>query len=159
MDLQLTILEQSPQGTRCRVDLPRTRRNGPTEELALVFTVTPEGALAVDNRQSCARLCTGRRSSLLLAEAMLQAARAQVPEALSGRSLKGLARELRLHRRAYALGLLRRHSGTTEAGSVDPAAPDYDDNALWFERPVRGLPAVLKALLARRARSDTKTRL
>ncbi len=159
MNVHLTVLEQSSQGTRCRVDLPRTRRNGPTEELALVFNVTPEGALAVDNRQSCARLCTGRRSSLLLAEAMLQAARAQVPEALSGRSLKGLARELRLHRRAYALGLLRRHSGTTEAGSVDPAAPDYDDNALWFERPIRGLPAVLKALLARRARSDTKTRL
>lgn len=156
MTVQTQLLRETERGSVYRVSFPAPpggRRGAPggpaPAQRALEFTVTPEGSLGFDNRQPDARLCARPAVSRLLAEEMARTARERVPGALTGRSQRGLARELRLHRRAYALGVLRRHSGSTEAGSVDPAAPDYDSNALWFERPIRGLPALLKALFSR----------
>ena len=142
--LRVEKLESGAEGTVYRALLPQPLcKRG---EGALRFTVTPQGALIFDNRQPDARLCARRRVGAALAEAMTRTAQAQVPGAQAGRTQKGVARELRVHRRAYALGLKRSHSVTTELGSPDPAAPDYDDNALWFERPLRSLPGILRAL-------------
>ena len=116
----------------------------------LRFSVTPEGALGFDNRQPGARACAGRQLSLALASEMARVARERVPGALSGRTQRGLAFELRVHNVAYRLGLFRTRSVTTEMGSPDPAAPDYDHNAAWFEHPVRSLPGIIKALLVTR---------
>ena len=81
--------------------------------------------------------------------AMREIALARNPGALSGRTLRGMAFELRVHYRAYRMGLKRSHAAVTELGGLDSAAPDFDDNAAWFERPLRSLPAIGKALLRR----------
>lgn len=147
MELQTEFLREAEEGAVYRVSLENAGRRARRLPAALEFTVTPKGALIFDNRQSGARLCERRRISLALAGAMTRAARERVPCAQAGRTQKGAARELRIHSRAYALGVKRSHSVTTELGSPDPAAPDYDDNALLFERPLRSLPAILRALI------------
>lgn len=119
--------------------------------LTLGFSISPEGALGFDNRQPNARACANRRVSLALAAEMARVARARVPGALRGRTRRGLAFELRAHNRAYRLGLFRSRSVTTEMGSPDPAAPDYDHNAAWFEHPIRSIPLLLRILLGRNA--------
>ena len=138
-----------PAGTTAEGELYRAVFPHPTRkgrEASLLFTVSPNGALVYDNRQPDARLCERRGVSLALAEAMTRAARVQVPGAQAERTLHGTARELRIHSRAYALGVKRSHSVTAELGSPAPDAPDFDDNAIWFERPLRSLPRILKAL-------------
>ncbi len=116
----------------------------------LRFSGTPQGSLGFDNRQSNARTCAKRQISRTLAAEMARVARGRVPGALRGRMQRGLAFELRVHNVAYRLGLFRTRSVTTEMGSPDPAAPDYDHNAAWFEHPVRSLPGIIKALLVTR---------
>ena len=111
------------------------------------FSVADSGVLSFDNRQPQARRWAGFRSSRLLAEEMMKAAEARVPGALKGRSLRGIAREIRIHYRAWRMGIKPSHSVTAEMGSSDPAAPDYDGNAVWFEHPIRSLPRIVKALL------------
>ncbi len=117
--------------------------------LTLGFSVTPEGGLSFDNRQPNSRACANRRTSLALAAEMTQTARRRVPGSLRGRTQRGLAFELRVHNRAYRLGLFRIHSVTTEMGSPDPTAPDYDHNAAWFEHPIRRLPLLIRILLGK----------
>ena len=80
---------------------------------------------------------------------MCRVARERVPGTLRDRTQRGLAFELRVHNRAYRLGLFRSHSVTTEIGGLDPQAPDYDDNGVWFERPLRSLPRIVYCLLAK----------
>ena len=109
----------------------------------LRFSVTSEGVLVYDNQQPNARRCCGRKTSKYLAAAMCRTARERVPGALRNRTLRGLAFELRVHNRAYRLGLFRSHSIVTDMGGLDPQAPDYDDNALLFEHPLRSLPRIL----------------
>lgn len=121
--------------------------SSPRRSVTLCFSVTPAGALGFDNRQPGARACAGRQLSLALASEMARVARERVPGALSGRTQRGLAFELRVHNVAYRLGLFRTRSVTTEMGSPDPAAPDYDHNAAWFEHPLRSLPKIVKATL------------
>lgn len=146
MYAQARLIAETDSGWTYEVQLPDRE---PSRSDALRFTVTPEGALSFDNRQPEARACRSRRISRLLAAEMARAARGRVPGALAGRSQKGLAFELRAHYYAYRIGFFRRHAANAELGSPDPASPDYDTNAAVFERPLRGLPAVLKALLRR----------
>lgn len=157
--LRTEQLEETENGTVFRTVLPipapgeakPARRAGSPgrSAAALQFTVTPEGALKLDNSQAEARRLLGRRLSLAMAAAMREIALARNPGALSGRTLRGMAFELRVHYRAYRMGLKRSHAAVTELGGLDPAAPDFDDNAAWFERPLRSLPAIGKALLRR----------
>ena len=137
-----TLLQETDTGAIFDVAL-----SGPRRSLSLRFSVTSEGALGFDNRQPDARACAGRQLSLALASEMARVARERVPGALSGRTQRGLAFELRMHNVAYRLGLFRTRSVTTEMGSPDPAAPDYDHNAAWFEYPLRSLPKIVKATL------------
>lgn len=137
-----TLLQETDTGAIFDVGL-----SGPRRSLSLRFSVTPEGVLGFDNRQPGARACAGRQLSLALASEMARVARERVPGALSGRTQRGLAFELRVHNVAYRLGLFRTRSVTTEMGSPDPAAPDYDHNAAWFEYPLRSLPKIVKATL------------
>ena len=141
MTLQTRLIAETESGWTYEILLPDRSRPGP-----LRFSVTPKGALSFDNRQPQARACRSRRASRLLAAEMEGAARERVPGALAGRSQKGLALELRAHYYAYRIGFFRRHAANAELGSPNPAAPDYDANAALFEHPLRGLPAVLKAL-------------
>ena len=145
MNVQIDLLRETKDGAVYRAVL--TGPGAPAEPLE--FSVSSSGALAFDNRQPHARACAGRAASLALAEAMTRTARSRVPAALSGRTTGGLARELRLHYRAYRLGLFRAQAVTAEMGSPDPAAPDHDHNAALFEHPLRGLPQTLKHLLRR----------
>ena len=152
MTVETKLLEQTPQGARYQVLVklpPRRRPDAEERRIPLEFTVTPEGALGFDNRQPQAKLCARGRVSRALAEEMARTARLQVPGALAGRTQKGLARELRLHYRAYRLGLMRVHAVTAELGSPDPDAPDHDNNAVLFEHPFRGLPQLLRAYARR----------
>ena len=145
--LRTEQLEETENGTVFRTVLPTPAPDG--SEAVLRFTLTPEGALKLDNRQPEAGRLLGRRLSLAMAAAMREIALARNPGALSGRTLRGMAFELRVHRRAWQMGVKRSHAVVTELGGLDPAAPDYDDNAAWFERPVRSLPAIGKALVRR----------
>lgn len=145
--LRTEQLEETENGTVFRTVLPTPAPDG--SEAALRFTLTPEGALKLDNRQPEARRLRGKRSALAMAAVMREAALARNPAALSGRTLRGMAFELRVHYRAYRMGLKRSHAAVTELGGLDPAAPDFDDNAAWFERPLRSLPSIGKALLRR----------
>ena len=124
--------------------------SGPRRRHTLRFSVTKDGAIGFDNRQPDARVCAGRRASLALASEMLRAARSRDPDAQRGRTLRGLAYELRVHNRAYRLGLFRSSSVTTEMGSPASEAPDYDHNAVWFEHPLRSLPQILRWLFTER---------
>ena len=114
----------------------------------LCFSVTRDGSLGFDNRQPNANVCARRAISRILAAEMSRTARERIPGALQGRTLRGLAFELRVHNRAFRLGLFRSHSVTTELGSLPAAAPGYDPNAIWFEHPLRSLPSILCALLS-----------
>lgn len=157
--LRTEQLEETENGTVFRTVLPTSplrnaktaRRSGSpgSPAAALRFTLTPEGALKLDNSQPEARRLRGKRLSLAMAAAMREAVLARNPNALSGRTLRGMAFELRVHCRAYRMGLKRSHAAVTELGGLDPAAPDFDDNAAWFERPLRSLPSIGKALLRR----------
>ena len=148
MTAQTLLLREDEKQAVYRVVLsaPSRGKNAAPVEYALEFSVTAQGGLGFDNRQPNARLCVSPAVSRLLAEEMARTAQARVPGALAGRSRKGLARELRLHRRAYALGVKRSHAVTAELGSLAPEAPDHDHNAVWFEHPFRSLPAIVKAL-------------
>lgn len=146
MDVTTTLIAENETGAVYRVVFPRSRPEEPGESLALEFSVTPQGGLGFDNRQPGARVCAGRRISRILAAEMTRTARARVPGALGGRTEKGLAFELRVHNRAHRVGFRPDHAVTAEMGSPDPAAPDYDNNAAWFEHPVRQLPLLLKLL-------------
>lgn len=147
MTATTSLVQKTENGAVYRTVFLAEGRRPAAAPPALLFTVTRDGALGFDNRQPCAGLCGKRRVSRLLAAEMAQAARDSVPGALAGRSRWGLAFELRVHYRAYRLGIRRSHAVTVEIGSPDPAAPDYDHNARWFEHPFRSLPAILKALL------------
>ena len=147
MNVKTTLLQENEPGAICRAELPCPSWEDPARVCALNFSVTPAGVLSFDNRQPGAKACAGRRASRLMAEAMVRTARERCPEALPGRTTRGLARELRVHNWFYRLGILRRHSVTSEMGGLDPAAPDYDDNAVCFEHPIRSLPQVLKLML------------
>ena len=147
MEEKSTLLRVEKGAAHFRLLLPHPSRSPAGPDLSLEFKVTPEGALGFDNRQPAARFCRNRRFCALLAAEMIRAAQDRVPGSLCGRSCRGVAFELRVHLLCYRLGLLRRHSVTTEIGSVDPAAADYDTNAGWFERPLRGIPVLCKALL------------
>lgn len=149
MKLTTRLLSENETGAIYRCVLTRSARRGPARTVVLHFTVTKQGALGFDNRQPGARACAGRRASRLLAADMAAAARARVPGALSDRTEKGLAFELRVHNRAYRLGVHRYHSVTAEIGGAVPDAPDYDSNAIWFERPLRNIRPILKALCSR----------
>lgn len=142
MEAQVRPMKQTGPDAVYEITLPR---RGGTQ--ALYFTVTPEGALGFDNRQPGAGRCAGRRNSRALAEAMVRTARQRVPGALEGRSVRGMALELRVHYRAWRLGVQRGHAVTTELGSPNPQAPDHDRNARWFEHPFRSMPQIFKALL------------
>lgn len=145
--LRTEQLEETENGTVFRTVLPTPAPDG--SEAVLRFTLTPEGALKLDNRQPEAGRLLGRRLSLAMAAAMREAALTQNPDALSGRTLRGMAFELRVHYWAFRMGLKRSHAAVTELGGLEPAAPDFDDNAAWFERPVHSLPTIGKALLRR----------
>ena len=147
MDAVTTLKSENETGAVYRVVFPRTAHARSGEPLALEFSVTPQGGLGFDNRQPRARACAGRRISRLLAAEMARTARDRVPGALGGRTEKGLAFELRVHNRAHRVGFRPDHAVTAEMGSPDPAAPDYDNNAAWFEHPVRQIPLLLKLLL------------
>ncbi len=149
MKLTTRLLSENETGAVYRCVLTRSARKGPARALVLHFTVTEQGALGFDNRQPGARACAGRQASRLLAADMAAAAKARVPGALSDRTEKGLAFELRVHNRAYRLGVHRSHSVTAEMGAAAPAAPDYDPNAVWFEHPLRNVRPILKALCSR----------
>lgn len=155
MTVQTTLLQEDSQGAvyRTRVQAPARRLLGRALgrplDYTFTFSVTPEGALGFDNRQAQARGCAKGRVARSLAEEMTAAARARYPQALSGRTRRGMGLELSAHYRAYRLGLMKTHTVTTELGSLTPAAPDFDDNAAWFERPLRSLPQILRRLLAR----------
>ena len=146
MDVTTTLISENENGAVYRVVFPRSRGGEPGEPLALEFSVTSRGCLGFDNRQPGARACAKRRVSRLLAEEMTRTARERVPGALGGRTEKGLAFELRVHNRAHRLGFRPDHAVTAEMGSPYPAAPDYDNNAAWFEHPVRQIPLLLKLL-------------
>ena len=150
MDAVTTLITENETGAVYRVVFPRSRGGKTGEPLALEFSVTHQGGLGFDNRQPGARACAGRRVSRLLAAEMARTARDRVPGALGGRTEKGLAFELRVHNRAHRLGFRPDHAVTAEMGSPDPAAPDFDTNAVVFERPVRGIPPLLKLLRSRR---------
>ena len=148
MNVKITLLQETEAGAVYRAELPCPTRKDPARVCALNFSLSPEGVLGFDNRQPDVRNGVGRQASRLLAEAMARTARERCPEALPGRTTRGLARELRIHYRFYRLGLLRRHTVTAEMGGLDPAGPGYDNNAFCFEHTLRGLPR-LRQLLRR----------
>lgn len=142
MTVETTIREETEENLQYDVSVSSLRRS-----VTLSFTLTRAGILGFDNRQPDARACANRQISLALASEMARTARQRVPGALRGRTQRGLAFELRVHYAAYRLGIFRAYSVTTEMGSLDPDAPDYDHNAAWFEHPLRSLPKIVKATL------------
>lgn len=122
----------------------------PKGDWRLTFSVDSQGAVTFDNRQPGAGCCKSRRLSRLVGAEMARIAGAQVPGALSGRTPRGLGLELRVHYWFYRLHILRIHTRITDLGSLDPTRPGYDTNGFVFERPLRGLPKAVKALVCRK---------
>lgn len=142
MQVETSLLRETEQGGVYRAVFR-------DPDCTLLFTVTPEGTLGFDNRQPGARRCAGGKLSRALAEEMRRTARSRVPDALADRTQRGLARELRLHNRAWRLRVKPGHTVTAEIGGMRRELPDFDDNAVWFECPFRSLPKILKTLLSR----------
>lgn len=142
MQVETSLLRETEEGGVYRVVFR-------DPDCSLLFTVTQEGILGFDNRQPDARHCAGGKLSRALAEEMYRTARSRVPDALAGRTQRGMARELRIHNRAWRLRVKPIHTATAEIGGTRGELPDFDDNAVWFERPFRSLPKILKAMLSR----------
>ena len=137
MKLETTLIRESENGSVYQTVFPSAAGGGADGPLSLEFTVARSGSLHFDNRQPGARAGMEPEPSRLLAAEMLRAARTQVPGALAGRTETGLAFELRVHYRFWRRGVLRSRTAVSDMGSLNRAAPDYDNNALIFERTAR----------------------
>ena len=134
MSIKTTLLHETESAATYRTVLTDASSVKP---LSLDFTVSQNGVLRFDNRQPGAALCMDPARSLLLAAEMLKAARTTVPGALSGRTERGLAFELRVHYRFWRRHVLRSRTAVSDMGGLNRRAPDYDSNALLFERAPR----------------------
>ena len=134
MTVETTLLHETERASTYRAVLTDASSAKP---LSLDFTVSKSGALRFDNRQPGAECCLDPARSRLLAAEMLETARKKVPGALSGRTEAGLAFELRLHHRFWRRHILRSRTAVSDMGGLTRTAPDYDNNAILFERAAR----------------------
>ena len=137
MIIKTTLIREYESGAAFRTVFPPAVSGSEGTPLSLEFTVSRSGALHFDNRQPCAGLILDPARSLLLAAEMLKAARTTVPGALSGRTERGLAFELRVHYRFWRRHVLRSRTAVSDMGGLTRTAPDYDSNAVLFERAPR----------------------
>lgn len=102
-----------------------------------IFGVKSNGVLTYDNKsQSDLALIGDKAVSIALAKAMYKTATEQVAGALSGRTIEGIARELRVHYKASCL-LPIDNLLITDMGGLDESMPGYDYNAKVFEEPYK----------------------
>ena len=102
-----------------------------------VFGVKSDGVLIYDNKsQSDLALIADKSIGIAVAKSMYETATEQVPGALSGRTIEGIARELRAHYRASRLVPIDKLL-ITDMGGLDESMPGYDYNAKIFEEPYK----------------------
>lgn len=102
-----------------------------------IFGVKSNGVLTYDNKsQSDLALIGDKSISIALAKTMYKTATEKVPGALSGRTIEGIARELRAHYKASCL-LPIDNLLITDMGGLDESMPGYDYNAKVFEEPYK----------------------
>lgn len=119
---------------------------GSKKEYSFTFSVSSEGIVSFDNSQEMATCLKNKEIRLTLAKEMIRVAREQIPEALEGRTAKGVAFELYAHYLGKENGIKIGHTNTTEIGSNVIGAIGYDSNADWFENTFSHLPDIAVAL-------------
>ncbi|MGM9668232.1 MAG: hypothetical protein ACI3VZ_00555 [Faecousia sp.] len=124
-------------------------------ELEYEFTVDSRGVAKIDNSKYDHIILGDEKISEAMAEEIIKAATTQVPGSMSGRTISGVARELRLHcdiGYMFSLGNtdllfgLSKQILVADIGGMDPDKPDYDYNAKGFEN-LWALPAAIWELI------------
>ena len=122
---------------------------GSIETFEFEYDVSSTGIISFDNAQSTAYLCEDDDVVCeKLVEEMIKITQMQVPEALSGRTIAGIKRELSWHYKAHRNNIKPSSSDSTEIGGTDPLKTGYDYNAVWFERPLKSVPDIISHLLS-----------
>ena len=109
--------------------MPECRYDGKSE---FVFNLDDRGVVIYDNDKNDRGMSGAYEVSIALAQEMYLAATTQVEGALSGRTIEGLARELRAHTKVSTIIPWEKVS-IADMGGTTKDRPDYDYNASWFE--------------------------
>ena len=114
---------------------PWSPSSGTQEQItvALQYTVSSDGAISFDNKQSDASALVIECVQNALAEEMYTKCTEQVPESLSGRTIKGIGAELYWHYLSYDLNILSGPAEYANIGGLDKDKPGYDSNGRIFE--------------------------
>lgn len=107
------------------------------------YTVDNRGAISYDSRKNEGGELGDKAISTALAKEMYSTATNQVNGALSGRTIDGIAKELRRHTQFAFLG---EKIGVADIGGLDKNKPDYDYNARMFENPWKALSVIFEML-------------
>ena len=94
------------------------------------FKLTPNGVLQFDNTQVNANDLLKSQISECIASEMLRVSREVYPDALSNRSVRGIANELVVH---YLLSDIVERAKIADMGDTKKTARGYDRNAWIFE--------------------------
>ena len=94
------------------------------------FKLTPNGVLQFDNTQVNANALLKSQISECIASEMLRVSREVYPDALSNRSVRGIANELVVH---YLLSDIVERAKVADMGDTKKTARGYDRNAWIFE--------------------------
>ena len=94
------------------------------------FKLTPNGVLQFDNTQVNANDLLKSQISECIASEMLRVSREVYPDALSNRSVRGIANELVVH---YLLSDIVERAKVADMGDTKKTARGYDRNAWIFE--------------------------
>ena len=114
-------------------------------EVTFGFNVDQRGVVFFDNSKYEHGMVGDYNISIALANEMYCAATSQVDGALSGRTTKGIARELRMHFQFSAVLPIRKIT-VADIGGMEKSRSDYDYNAKMFENLWK-TPAVIFEML------------
>ena len=114
-------------------------------EVTFGFNVDQRGVVFFDNSKYEHGMVGDYNISIALANEMYCAATSQVDGALSGRTTKGIARELRMHFQVSAILPIRKIT-VADIGGMEKSRSDYDYNAKMFENLWK-TPAVILEML------------
>ena len=104
-----------------------------SSKVEIAFSIDSNSIVHIDNEKNANKQLNDSSVSKALATEVISSARAREPDALSGRTVEGVAMEIRIHYGIYSFGI-KSHVDVADIGGTDKSKPGYDSNASFFER-------------------------